>query len=128
MIFSRRFLAMPLAVAWLITPSLAGANDSARRLDPAYADVIRQLNEARQRVHILEEHLRQLEARRAREPGMPEVAKSEAKECGLPFTLDEQGIKHLRAECAPSVPEASCSMPFAIDATGIKRLRAECGG
>jgi hypothetical protein len=128
MIFSRRFLALPLAVALLITPSLAGATDSARRLDPAYGDVVRQLNEARQRVHILEERLRQIEAHRARENGAPEVAKSEAKECGLPFTLDEQGIKHLRAECAPSVREASCSMPFTIDATGIKRLRAECGG
>jgi hypothetical protein len=138
MIFSRSLPALSLAVVVLMSSSFAGAADSPRRLDP-YGEAVRQLNEARQRVRILEERVRQLEARRGHGSGTSEVAKAPAKECGTAFTLDEQGIKHLRAGCesnvssassadAPNAREAACSMPFAIDETGIKRLRPECSG
>jgi type II secretory pathway component PulJ len=107
MILSRHFLALPLALAVLVSTAVAGATDSARRLDQNYDDVARQLREARERVRVLEERLRQLDARHAREAGSDAVAKPQAKECGLPFVLDDQGIKHLRAECAPGPREAS---------------------
>ncbi|MGC4089285.1 MAG: hypothetical protein QM756_15640 [Polyangiaceae bacterium] len=108
--------------------SVAASAPAQPRLDGERAELQRQLNESRERVKRLEERLRLLDARRAQ---TSKPSASLATNCGTPFYLDTDGVKHFRTECAaqanaPTSAPACSENPFTIDEQGIKRIRPAC--
>jgi hypothetical protein len=116
-------LLLPLAALCLAGPARAEP-----RLEDERAEIMRQLNESRERVKKLEERLRQVEARRTQSAAVT-VARLEST-CSMPLFLDAEGVKHFRPEClAAAAARVPCDVnPFTIDGHGIKRIRPACGG
>lgn len=121
----RRLFNLRVILPIVLLAGLAGPASAQSGADSERAEVVRQLNESRQRVRDLEEKLRQLELRRA-QTAAPSLAAA-ANSCGIPFTLSVDGVKRLRPECVAAESGVSCeSTPFSLDADGIKRVRAAC--
>ena len=121
----------------LVAIALAGVAASASAEAPSdvereRSDIVRKLDEYKQRVHALEERLRQLDAHAGivtTEHAATEHAAAEhavAASCGMPFAVDSEGIKHMRPECLEVATQGSCEMPFFLDAQGVKRMREGC--
>ena len=119
-----------LTMTLLLTAFGVAATAAAEpRLDAEYANVSRQLDEAKARVLFLEERLQKLDVRREEEAQRQqhlEASLHAANACEFPFYLDLQGIRHLRDECRDRASANSCDTPFTIDEAGIKRVRAAC--
>lgn len=114
-------LLLPIAaVVGLAAPAWADPDVDAQR-----AEIVRQLSEARKRVKQLEDKLSRFERRGAR-TGSSAIAES-GDRCSNPFSIDRDGVKHVRAECASAEALVSCETnPFDIGLDGIKRLRPAC--
>lgn len=120
----------PKYLVSVVVLCLAGPLAAQPRLEDERADIMRQLNESREKVRKLEERLRLLDARRAQPPAaLAQHVATTAVNCEIPFFLDQEGVKHFKLECLVSDPRSSCEAnPFTIDDDGIKRIRPACGG
>lgn len=113
------------AVLGLVVPVAAKP-----RQDEERSELMRQLNEFKQRVRALEERIRQLDSRKPA-GGESSVAEAKASDgCGIPFFMDVSGVKRVRPECmgaaVPVSHQVSCAAPFEIGENGIKRVRDAC--
>jgi len=122
-------LKLLLPVALLVC--LAGSASAQSDTEVERVELTRQLQEARLRVRQLEEKLRLLESGRAPSVGVSKLPQANAAaepECGNPFILDQDGVKHVRPECVATSSAVSCeTSPFVLDDEGIKHLRLDCG-
>lgn len=124
---SLRSLLSPKYLVTTVVLCLATPLAAQPRLEEERAETLKQLNEARTRVKLLEARLRLLDSRR--EPPPRNVAPSRAltSNCENPFFLDADGVKHVRIECLVTDPRATCDAnPFTVDDEGIKRIRPAC--
>jgi cell division protein FtsB len=133
MIFRRRVSKLKLLLPVALLVCLAGSASAQSDTEVERVELTRQLQEARLRVRQLEEKLRLLESGRAPSAGVPKQLQANAAapaepECGNPFILDQDGVKHVRPECVATSSAVSCeTSPFVLDDEGIKHLRLDCG-
>jgi hypothetical protein len=121
-----RHFVSPKYLFSVVLLSLAAPLAAQPRVEVERAEIVRQLNESRERVRKLEERLRVLDAQRSQPPA---VAQRAATNCDIPFVLDQEGVKHFKLECLVSAPRSSCEAnPFTVGDDGIKRIRPGCAG
>ncbi|HET9930135.1 MAG TPA: hypothetical protein VFQ35_05600 [Polyangiaceae bacterium] len=124
---SLRFLASPKSLVTAVVLCLAAPLAAQPRLELERAETVKQLNEAKERVKLLEARLRLLDARRVHEQAA--AVQPISNNCSNPFFLDTDGVKHFRVECLVTDTRAACEAnPFTVDDDGIKRIRPTCGG